>query len=144
MYELSKGWAGGDQKVPSIFLKIGHSNKQDVLIPNLVSKIVYGFKIKSYEQIKFEILRSISGAEISLKKWWSQKTSPRGLNWGKFKKKKISKKRDFRTKNMKKTKSPKMTSKVLCELLIRSYERFKYFSRTWNLTISKSTSVNQR
>ena len=44
----------------------------------------------------------------------------------------------------KKAESPKMTSKVLYELLIRSYERFKYFSRTWNLTISKSTSVNQR
>ena len=54
------GWVVGDQKGPSIFLKIGHSNKQDVLIPNLVSKIVYGFKIKSNEQIKFEILRSIS------------------------------------------------------------------------------------
>ena len=37
-----------------------------------------------------------------------------------------------------------MTSKVLYELLIRSYERFKYFSQTWNFTISKSTSVNQR
>ena len=33
----------GDQKGPSIFLKIGYSNKQDVLIPNLASKIVYGF-----------------------------------------------------------------------------------------------------
>ena len=37
-----------------------------------------------------------------------------------------------------------MTSKVLYELLIRSYARFKYFSRTWNLTIFKSKSVNQR
>ena len=37
-----------------------------------------------------------------------------------------------------------MTSKVLYELLIRSYERFKYFSQTWNLTIAKNTNVNQR
>ena len=58
-------WVGGDEKGPSIFLHIGCSNKQDVLIPNLASKIVYGFLIKSYEQIKFEILRSISRAEIS-------------------------------------------------------------------------------
>ena len=40
----------------------------------------------------WKILRSISGAEIRLKKWWSQKTSPRGLNWGKFKKKNYRKK----------------------------------------------------
>ena len=61
------GWVGGDQKGPSIFLKIGYSNKQDVLIPNLASQILHGFYIKSYGKIKFEILRSISGAEISLK-----------------------------------------------------------------------------
>ena len=76
--------------------------------------------------------------------WWSQMTCPRGANWVKFSNKILSKKTDFRFKNMKKTESPKMTSKVLYELLIRSYERFKYFSRTWNLTISKSTSVNQQ
>ena len=35
-----------------------------------------------------------------------------------------------------------MTSKVVYELLIRSYERFMYFSQTWNLTISKNTNVN--
>ena len=70
-------------------------------------------------------------------------TSPRCANWGKFSNKKLSKKCDFRFKNIKKTESPKMTSKVLYELLIRSYERFKYFWQTWNLTISKSTSVNQ-
>ena len=38
----------------------------------------------------------------------------------------LSKKCDFRFKNMK---NPNMTSKVLYELLIRSYERFKYFSQ---------------
>ena len=37
------GWVGGDEKGPSIFLKIGYSDKQDVLIPNLASKISYGF-----------------------------------------------------------------------------------------------------
>ena len=37
-----------------------------------------------------------------------------------------------------------MTSEVLYELLIRIYERFKYFLQTWNLTISKNTNVNNR
>ena len=50
----------------------------------------------------------------------------------------------FRFQKMKRTESPKLTSKFLYELLIRSYARFKYFSRTWNLTIFKSKSVNQR
>ena len=56
------GWVGGDQKGPSIFLKIEYSNKQDVLIPNLASQILHGFYIKSYGKIKFKILRSISVA----------------------------------------------------------------------------------
>ena len=63
--------------------------------------------------------------------------------WKVFKKK-ISKISHFRFKNMKKTESLKMTSKVLYELLIRSYERFKYFSQTLNLTIAKNTNVTQR
>ena len=29
-------------------------------------------------------------------------------------------------------------------LRVRSYKRFKYFSKTWNLTIAKNTNVNQR
>ena len=62
-----EGYVGGDQKGPSIFLKIMYSNKQDVLIPNLASQILHDFYIKSYGKIKFEILRSISSAEISLK-----------------------------------------------------------------------------
>ena len=41
---------------------------------------------------------------------------------------------------MKKTKSPKITLKVLYELLIRSYERFMYFRQTWKFTIFKNTS----
>ena len=56
----------------------------------------------------------------------------------------MSKKSDFSSKNIKKTESPKITSKVLHELLIRSYEGFKYFSHTWNLTISKKNRVYQR
>ena len=32
---------GGDILGPSIFLKFKYSNKQDVLIPNLASKVVY-------------------------------------------------------------------------------------------------------
>ena len=59
------------------------------------------------------------------------------------KKRKLSKISDFRLQSMKKIESPKMTSKVLYGLLIRSYEQFKYFSQTWNLTIAKNTNVNQ-
>ena len=83
-------------------------------------------KVQKYEKNrkskngKCEFLRPISEAEIGLKKWWSQKTSPRGANWGKFSKKIFSKKLDFMLKNMKKTESPTMTSKVLYELLINS------------------------
>ena len=43
---------------------------------------------------------------------------------------------------MKKTESHQMTSKVLYEVLKKSYERFKDFSQTSNLTISKNTNVN--
>ena len=45
---------------------------------------------------------------------------------------------------MKKTESPKMTSKFLYEIIIRSYERFTYFSQTWNLKIFKNTDVDQQ
>ena len=44
-FEISKtfsGWVGGDQKGPSIFLIFKYINKLDTLIPNMVSKIVYG------------------------------------------------------------------------------------------------------
>jgi len=37
------GWVGVEQKGPSIFLIIRYSNQQDELIPDLASKIVYGF-----------------------------------------------------------------------------------------------------
>ena len=37
-----------------------------------------------------------------------------------------------------------MTSKVLYELLIRSYEQFKVVSLTSNLAIDKNTHVNNR
>ena len=42
---------------------------------------------------------------------------------------------------MKKTESPKLTSKVQYELLIRSIEQ-SFFSKTQNLIIDKNTSVN--
>ena len=48
------GLVGGDILGPLIFLKIEYNNKQDVLIPNMASKVVYGYYIKSYEQFKFE------------------------------------------------------------------------------------------
>ena len=37
------GWVVGGKKGPSIFLKFKYINKQDVLIPNLASKVVYGY-----------------------------------------------------------------------------------------------------
>jgi len=47
----------GDQKCPSIWLKIKYNNKQGKLIPNLTAKIVYGHWIKSYGQIEFKNLK---------------------------------------------------------------------------------------
>ena len=38
-------------------------------------------------------------------------------------------KHDFRCKNIKKTEVPKMTSKVVYELLLRSYEHLKFFRK---------------
>ena len=46
------GWVGGDQKCPSIFFIFKYVNKFDALIPKMVSKVVYGFFIKSYEHFK--------------------------------------------------------------------------------------------
>ena len=48
------GWVGGDQKGPLIFLNFKYINKQNALIPNMVSKVVYGFYIRSYEYFKFQ------------------------------------------------------------------------------------------
>ena len=36
-------WVGGDQKGPSIFLIFKYVNKQDVLIPKMVLKVVNDF-----------------------------------------------------------------------------------------------------
>ena len=44
------GWVGSDQKGPSIFLYLHYSDKQDLLILNMASKIVYDNKVKSFEQ----------------------------------------------------------------------------------------------
>ena len=48
------GWVGGDKKSASIFFNIVYSNKQDVLIPNLVSKVVYGFQIRVTRKLSFK------------------------------------------------------------------------------------------
>ena len=48
----------------------------------------------------------------------------------------------FYDQKYQKTQGPKMTSKFLGELLIWGYKRFKYFSQTRNLAISKNTYVN--
>ena len=47
----------GDQKGLSIFFIFQYVNKLDVLILNMVSKIVYGFLIKSYDHFKFQNLK---------------------------------------------------------------------------------------
>ena len=49
-----RGWTDGDQKCPSILFIFKYINKKNVLIPNLVLKIVYGFFIRSYEHFKFQ------------------------------------------------------------------------------------------
>ena len=48
------GWMGGDKKGPLIFLIFKCINKQTVMIPNMVLKVVYGFYIRSYEHFKFQ------------------------------------------------------------------------------------------
>ena len=54
------GWrGGGDQKRPSIFLIFKYNiNKKNMLIPNIVSKIVYGFSKRSYKHFKFQNMTS--------------------------------------------------------------------------------------
>ena len=47
-------------------------------------------------------------------------------------------------KNIKKTKSPKMTSKFLYKLINRSCEQFKAFSQILNLAIDYNPYVNHR
>ena len=48
------GWVGGDILGPLSFLKILYNNKQDVLILNIASKVVFDHWIKSDEKFKFE------------------------------------------------------------------------------------------
>ena len=40
---------------PSIFFLLKYVNKQDMLIPNIVSKFVIGIFIKSYDHFKFDV-----------------------------------------------------------------------------------------
>ena len=49
------GWVGGDFLPPSILLINRYVNKLDVLVTNMVLKLVNGFYIKSYDQLKLEI-----------------------------------------------------------------------------------------
>ena len=48
------GWMDGDQKRLLIFLIFKYINKHNVLIPNIVLKVVYGFYLRSYEHLKFQ------------------------------------------------------------------------------------------
>ena len=50
---------GGDQKGLQIFLIFKYINKLDVLIPNIVLKVVYGIYIRSYEHFKFQKLGNL-------------------------------------------------------------------------------------
>ena len=134
---FSQTWKFDDSKNTSVNQRKSKNHEELNFSHEKVQKYEKNRKSKNG---KCEILRPISAAEIGLKKWWSQKTSTRGANWGKFSKKKLSKKSDFSFQNMNKTESPKMTSKVVKELLKRSYEWLKYFSQTWNLTIAKNTN----
>ena len=48
------GFLGGDQNVPSILLIFKYISKRQLLILKIVSKIVYGFSVKSYEYFKIQ------------------------------------------------------------------------------------------
>ena len=50
------GCVCGDQKGLLIFLIFKYINEGDVLIPNMVFKVIYGFYIRSYEHFKFQKL----------------------------------------------------------------------------------------
>ena len=45
---------GGDQEGPSIFLIFTYINRQNVLIPNMVLKNVYGCYVRGFEHFKFQ------------------------------------------------------------------------------------------
>ena len=107
---------GGDQKGPSIWLKIEYNNKQGALIPNMALKVVYGYQIKSYEQIEFENLKfygRFPRRKSASKNDGHKKPLLEAQIEESFQKNILSKKNDFRLKNMKKTESPKMVSKRL-------------------------------
>ena len=52
MFYYMGGWVGFDFLTPSIFLIFKYDNKQDVLIPNMSSKVVNMFYVKSYGHFK--------------------------------------------------------------------------------------------
>ena len=49
------GWVGEDQKGLSNFLILKYINEHDVLIQNMVLKVVYSFYIRSYEHFNSQI-----------------------------------------------------------------------------------------
>ena len=57
-------WVDGGKKGPSIFFVFTYINKKNVLIPNMVLKVVYGFFIRSYEHFKFQN----SASQIKIKR----------------------------------------------------------------------------
>ena len=93
----------------SDFAQFQYANKQDALIPNLASKVVYGNYIKSYEQFTSEIVKLrvdfLGGKWSKIIMVTNDLSSIRKLR--KVQKKKLSKKCDFRFKNIKKPESPK-------------------------------------
>ena len=140
------GWVGG---WVVIFLVLWFSSKSSIITTKMCWFQIWPQKLSTANSSKV-----MSNLRLKI---WSFKANFRGGNQQKIMmvtkdlssrhkfrkvfKNVFLKKGDLTFKNMKKTESPKMTSKVLYELLIRSYERFKYFSQTWNLTISKNTNV---
>ena len=109
------GWVGGHQKGPSTFLIFKSVDKQDALLLNLASKVVYDNYIKSYEQLKFENLKFYGQfpRRKSAKINDGQKRPLLEAQIEKFFQFFFSKKCDFMFKNMKKTESSKMVSKRL-------------------------------
>ena len=121
-------------KLRKVFEK-KYLRKSDFRVKNIKinSKVLYELLIRSYEWFKY--FSQTWNLTISKNTYVNKRKSKHyeKLNY-------CRKKIDFRFKNIKTIESPNITSKVICELLIRIYERFKYFTQTWNLTISKNAS----
>ena len=111
--------------------------------PKMTSKVLYELSLTSYEQFWF-----FHKLEIWLYTKTHTRTSQKLTNNHKKlnisrEKSNLSQKCNFTSKNIKNSESPKMTSKVLYELLLTSYEQFLIFSQTWNLTLHKNANKDQ-